>query len=134
MWLDMGQGLQLAAVGGHQALAGLIPLQAGGQGRVEPPTDPLHRCGETQDLGDRQTPGPAGMGGIKDHRRASRGRHLVLPAALAPEPGSLGHGSPASRPHSPVWLALPADWQEHPVLRHTARELGQIGGSEQLEG
>ena len=46
----------------------------------------------------------------------------------------LGHGSPASRPHSPVWLALPADWQEHPVLRHTARELGRMGGSQQLEG
>jgi hypothetical protein len=29
-----------------------------------------------------------------------------------------------SRPHSPVWLALPADWQEHPLLRHTARALG----------
>jgi hypothetical protein len=33
-----------------------------------------------------------------------------------------------------VWLALPADWQEHPVLRHTARELGRIGGPQQLEG
>ena len=22
------------------------------------------------------------------------------------------------RPQSPVWLALPADWQEHSVLRH----------------
>ena len=46
----------------------------------------------------------------------------------------LGLGPKASRPHSPVWLALPADWQEHPVLRHTARELGRIGGSQQLEG
>ena len=46
----------------------------------------------------------------------------------------LGPGSPASRPHSPVWLALPADWQEHPVLRHTARELGRMGGLQQLEG
>ncbi len=43
-------------------------------------------------------------------------------------------GPKASRPHSPVWLALPADWQEHPVLRHTARELGRIGGPQQLEG
>jgi hypothetical protein len=33
-----------------------------------------------------------------------------------------------------VWLVLPADWQEHPVLRHTARELGRMGGSRQLEG
>ena len=41
--------------------------------------------------------------------------------------GSLGLGSKASRPHSPVWLALPADWQEHPVLLHTARQLGQMG-------
>jgi hypothetical protein len=37
-------------------------------------------------------------------------------------------------PHSPVWLALPADWQEHPVLRHTARELGRMGGPQQLGG
>jgi DNA-binding transcriptional LysR family regulator len=37
----------------------------------------------------------------------------------------LGNGPRASRPISPVWLALPADWQEHQVLRHTARELGQ---------
>jgi hypothetical protein len=46
----------------------------------------------------------------------------------------LGLGPKASRPHSPVWLALPADWQEHPVLRHAARELGRMGGSQQLEG
>ena len=45
-----------------------------------------------------------------------------------------GHGPQASRPHSPVWLALPADWQEHPVLRHTAQELGRIGAAQQLEG
>ena len=25
-----------------------------------------------------------------------------------------------------VWLALPADWQEAPVLRHTALRLGGI--------
>ncbi len=48
--------------------------------------------------------------------------------------GPLGLGPQASRPHSPVWLALPADWQEHQVLRHTARELGRMGGSQQLEG
>jgi len=46
----------------------------------------------------------------------------------------LGHRAQASRPHSPVWLALPADWQEHRVLRHTARELGRMGGPQQLEG
>jgi len=46
----------------------------------------------------------------------------------------LGRGSSASRPHSPVWLALPTDWQEHPVLRQTARELGRTGSSVQLEG
>ena len=46
----------------------------------------------------------------------------------------LGQGPRASRPHSPVWLALPADWQEHRVLRHTAEELGRIGGAQQLEG
>jgi hypothetical protein len=33
-----------------------------------------------------------------------------------------------------VWLALPADWQEHPVLRHTAQELGRMGGPQQLQG
>jgi len=27
----------------------------------------------------------------------------------------------------PLWLVLPAEWQEHPVLRHTARELGRLG-------
>ena len=37
--------------------------------------------------------------------------------------GSLGHGLQASRPHRLVWLALLADWQEHPVLRHTAQAL-----------
>jgi hypothetical protein len=46
----------------------------------------------------------------------------------------LGLGPQVSRPHSPVWLALPADWQEHRVLRHTARELGRMGDSQQLEG
>ncbi|MFU8885409.1 MAG: hypothetical protein ACNA8O_08125 [Cyanobacteriota bacterium] len=46
----------------------------------------------------------------------------------------LGHGAQVSRPHSPVWLALPADWHEHPVLRHTAEELGRMGGPQQLEG
>ena len=34
----------------------------------------------------------------------------------------------------PLWLALPADWQEHRVLRHTAQELGRMGGLQQLEG
>ncbi|MFN9661411.1 MAG: hypothetical protein ACK6BC_13770, partial [Cyanobacteriota bacterium] len=48
--------------------------------------------------------------------------------------GSLGHGLQASRPHRLVWLALLADWQEHPVLRHTAREPGRMGGPQQLEG
>jgi hypothetical protein len=38
-----------------------------------------------------------------------------------------------SCPHSPVWLALPADWQEHRVLRHTAWELGRMGAGKQLE-
>ncbi|MCS5700269.1 hypothetical protein NZK32_14605 [Cyanobium sp. FGCU-52] len=47
---------------------------------------------------------------------------------------SLRRGPLASRPHSPVWLALPADWQEHRVLRHTAQELGRMGGLQQLEG
>jgi hypothetical protein len=29
---------------------------------------------------------------------------------------------------------MPAGWQEHPVLRYTARELGRMGGPQQLEG
>jgi hypothetical protein len=49
---------------------------------------------------------------------------LVAPRALGP----LASGLTAPRPHSSVWLALPADWQEHWVLRHTARELGRMGG------
>jgi hypothetical protein len=39
-----------------------------------------------------------------------------------------------SRPHSPVWLALPADWQEHPLLRHTAQELGRMLADGYREG
>lgn len=46
----------------------------------------------------------------------------------------LGHGPLASGSHSPVWLALPADLQEHPTLRQTGRAVGRMGGSEQLEG
>ena len=48
--------------------------------------------------------------------------------------GLLGQGAQPSSRHSPVWLVLPADWQQHPVLRHTARELGWIGDAQQLEG
>lgn len=33
-----------------------------------------------------------------------------------------------AQPDSSVWLALPVDWQEHPVLRHSARELSRKGG------
>jgi hypothetical protein len=46
----------------------------------------------------------------------------------------LAQGPRSSRPHCAVWLALPADWQEHRVLRHTAQELGRIGAAQQLEG
>jgi hypothetical protein len=45
---------------------------------------------------------------------------------------SLRLGPLPSRPLSPVWLALPADWQEHPVLRHTAQEVGWMGGKRPL--
>lgn len=45
----------------------------------------------------------------------------------------LRQGRLPARAESPVWLALPADWQEHPVLRHTAQELGRRVGLEQLE-
>ena len=45
----------------------------------------------------------------------------------------LGHGPLPSSPHSPVWLVLPADWQQHQVLRHSAQELGRIAAAQQLE-
>ena len=53
--------------------------------------------------------------------------------------GPLGHGpmaqgALASSTHRPVWLVLPADWQQHQVLRHTAQELGRIAAAQQLEG
>ena len=59
---------------------------------------------------------------------------LVVADRAADTWASLRRGPLTTRPHSPVWLALPADWQEHRVLRHTARELGRLGGSQQLEG
>jgi len=59
---------------------------------------------------------------------------LVVADRKADTWASLRCGPLASRPQIPVWLALPADWQEHPVLRHTARELGRMGGPQQLEG
>jgi hypothetical protein len=66
----------------------------------------------------------------------TRGSSLALVVAdrEANTWASLRRGPLASRPHSPVWLALPADWQEHPVLRHTAQELGRMGRLQQLEG
>jgi len=48
--------------------------------------------------------------------------------------GGLEPGSQPSPLCSPVWLALPADWQEHPVLRQTVRELGGMVGAQPLEG
>ncbi len=56
---------------GHQPLAALVPLQAGGQGGEQPPADPLHRRRQRQRLGEGQPPGPPGMGRIDDHRLAS---------------------------------------------------------------
>jgi hypothetical protein len=46
----------------------------------------------------------------------------------------MAQGALASSTHSPVWLVLPADWQQHQVLRHTAQELGRIAAAQQLEG
>jgi hypothetical protein len=63
---------------------------------------------------------------------ASLRRVPLGPWPLGPWP--LGSCPLASRPQSPLWLALPADWREHPVLRHTARELGWRGALQQLEG
>ena len=48
--------------------------------------------------------------------------------------GPMAQGALASSTHSPVWLVLPADWQQHQVLRHTAQELGRIAAAQQLEG
>jgi hypothetical protein len=48
--------------------------------------------------------------------------------------GPMAQGALPSSPHSPVWLVLPADWQQHQVLRHTAQELGRIAAAQQLEG
>ena len=53
-------------------------------------------------------------------------------ACLRRSPLHPGH---LARPvRSPVWLALPGDWQEQPLLRHTARELSRMDGSQQLKG
>jgi hypothetical protein len=46
----------------------------------------------------------------------------------------LRRGPLVSRPQIPSWLALPADWQEQPLLRHTAQELSRMDGSLQLKG
>jgi hypothetical protein len=59
---------------------------------------------------------------------------LVVADREADTWASLRRGPLASRPQIPVWLALPADWQEHPVLRHTTQELGRKGGPQQLKG
>ena len=45
---------------------------------------------------------------------------LVVADREADTWASLRRHSLPWRPLSPVWLALPADWQEHQVLRHTA--------------
>ena len=77
----------------HLAFAMAVPLQAGGQRGVEPPADPLHRRRQQQGLGEGQAPGPAGMGGIDDHRNP-RGDGLdqpLLEALLDVNPGAL-HG------------------------------------------
>ena len=91
---------------GHQALAVLVPLQAGGQGGEQPPADPLHRRRQRQRLGEGQPPGPPGMGGIDDHRTA------------------VGHGRP-----DPLVQQL-LDRAPRPLHRHIAEHLGadHIGG------
>jgi hypothetical protein len=55
---------------------------------------------------------------------------LVVADREADTWASLRCGPLASRPQIPVWLALPADWQGHPVLRHTVQELGRMAGLE----
>ena len=78
---------------GHLTLAPAVPRQAGGQGGVEPPADPLHRRRQQQGLGDAQAPGAAGLGGIDDRRNAGRHRldQPLLQPLLDVDPGPL-HG------------------------------------------
>ena len=83
---------------GHQALAALVPLQAGGERCEQPPADPLHRHRQAQGLGDRQAPGASGMGGIHDHRHTGRHRCLdaLVQQGLDFPPGTL-HGGVAKQ-------------------------------------
>lgn len=58
-------------------------------------------------------------------------RQADTSACLRRSPLHSGH--PARPVRSPVWLALPGDWQEQPLLRHTAQELSRMDGSQQLK-
>ena len=51
---------------------------------------------------------------------------LVVPDREAATWAALRRRPLPCRLSSPVWLALPADWQEHPVLLHTARHVGRM--------
>ena len=57
---------------------GYRPIAAQGPGLAllqrcgEPPADPLHWLRQLQQLRVKQPPGPAGVGGVDDHRRAGR--------------------------------------------------------------
>lgn len=55
---------------GHLPFAVAGPGQAGRLGGCQPPADPLHRPGIGHGLGVDEAPGPAGVGGIDDHRDA----------------------------------------------------------------
>jgi hypothetical protein len=59
---------------------------------------------------------------------------LVVADCQADTWACLRRGPLVSRPLIPVWLALPGDWQEQPLLRHTAKELSRMDGSQQLKG
>jgi hypothetical protein len=76
---------------GHGPLPLGVPAQARAQRCEEPPADPLHRPRQRQVLGDRQPPGPLGVGGIHDHRHAGRHRtdQPLMQPLLDRRPGAL---------------------------------------------
>jgi len=72
----------------------------------------------------------AGMGGQLPVVFAA-GRIEVAWEPTAPEAPAMASIGPLLQQRR---FALPAGWQEHRVLRHTAEELGRMGGPQQLEG
>lgn len=79
-----------------------------------------------QELGLKLRTGGTSLQSPDDWIHRIQGRALAL--VVADQGADTWAGLPCrplpTRPCSPVWLALPADWQEHPGLRRTAEELG----------